>query len=325
MKALFVSLLLLISAALAALWWVDFAFHAPGELEEPVTIVFPSGTGFEAIADTLAEKGVIRYPAVFKLQVFLRGQSRNFKAGEYEFAPHTTPAAAAQMIASGKSVIRQVTVAEGLMVSEVMEILRNTPTLSGEITLDIKEGELLPETYFYSYGDKRNDLLMRMKKAMDKVLAEAWETRATDLPLSSPQEALVLASIVEKETSIAAERAQVASVYVNRLKKGMLLQADPTTVYAITQGKHKMDRPLTLMDLKIESPYNTYYAKGLPPGPIANPGKAAILAALNPAKTDYFYFVATGNGGHNFARTDKEHAENVKAYRLAQRRENNTD
>ncbi len=325
MKALFYSFLIICAGGLASLWWVDYVHNAPGELEDSVTLIFPAGTKFEQIADTLAEFRVIRHPSLFKAQVFLRGQSSRFKAGEYAFPPHISPADAANMIASGKAVIRQITVPEGFMTSEVIDMLNRNGALSGEITLDIKEGELLPETYYYSYGDKRNDMLTRMRRAMDKALEEAWAARARDLPIKTPEEALVLASIIEKETGIAAERGKVASVYVNRLKKGMMLQADPTTVYALTQGRQKMDRPLTLMDLKIESPYNTYYTRGLPPGPIANPGKASILAALNPADTEYLYFVATGNGGHNFARTDKEHLANVKAYRQAQKRENNTD
>jgi UPF0755 protein len=321
MKTLGCIVIALCTLFLATLWWTEYEFNAPGDLTEPVTLVFPLGTGFETIADMMAEKGIIRHPNLFKVQVFLRGKSSRFKAGEYAFPPHVSPASAAHMIASGKAVIRHLTIPEGLMVSEIIEIVSKVPVLRGEITLDIKEGELLPETYFFSYGDKRNDMLLRMKRAMEEAVKEAWAGRAEGLPITTPEEAVILASIVEKETWLAAERPNVASVYINRLKKNMLLQADPTTVYALTQGKQKLDRPLTLSDLKLESPYNTYSVKGLPPGPIANPGKASLMAALHPANTDYLYFVATGKGGHNFARTGAEHAANVKLYREAQKQQ----
>lgn len=319
MKTLSYSVLIFLCLCLSVLWWVDYDFYSPGDLAEPVTLVFPSGTHFDEIADMLAEKGIIRHPNIFKLQVFLRGKSSRFKAGEYAFAPHISEASVAEMIATGKSVMRHLTIPEGLMVVEIMEILRKEERLTGEITLDIHEGELQPETYFYSYGDKRNDLIMRMKHAMEKTLDEEWATKAEGLPITTKQEAVTLASIVEKETSLDAERARVASVYINRLKKGMLLQADPTTVYAVTEGKYKLERPLSLKDLALDSPYNTYRTQGLPPAPIANPGKASLQAALHPAVTEDIYFVATGKGGHNFARTAAEHMNNVKMYREAQK------
>jgi UPF0755 protein len=319
MKAFFYSLLVLCAFAAGFYAWAQYEYTAPGELTEPVTLVFPPGTRFEQIADQMAEKGVITHPNLFKVQVFLSGKSSHFKAGEYAFAPHISPASVAEMIASGKSVMHHFTIPEGLMTVEIFDLLRKETALAGEITLDIREGELLPETYFYSYGDKRNDILMRMKHAMEKTLTEAWEGRAQGLPINTPQQAITLASIVEKETGVTAERPHVASVYINRLNKGMLLQADPTTAYAVTMGKSKLDRPLSLKDLALDSPYNTYHVTGLPPGPIANPGKASIIATLHPLTTQDLYFVATGKGGHYFAQDMAQHEANVKLYRESQK------
>lgn len=319
MKALCYSVIGLCAVFLALLWWAEYDYTSPGDLADPVTLVFPSGTRFEQIADQMHGANIIRHPLLFKFQVFMRGKSSRFKAGEYAFAPHISPSAAADMIASGKSVMRHLTIPEGLMTSEILELVRKEPSLAGDITLDLHEGELLPETYFFSYGDKRNDILLRMKHAMQKTLEEVWKGRAEGLPLSTPQQAVTLASIVEKETGLTEERPHVASVYINRLRRNMLLQADPTTAYAITLGKARMERPLTLKDLAMPSPYNTYQTIGLPPGPIANPGKASLLATLHPATTDDLYFVATGKGGHRFARTESEHAENVRLYRQSQR------
>jgi len=298
--------------------WCEIDFNASGPLAESTILVFPPNTHFTAIADTLAEKNVIAHPFLFKLQAFARGESSRFKAGEYNFSAHIAASDVASMLANGKTVIHHLTIPEGLMTSEIISIVKAIPELDGEITLDIKEGELLPETYNYSRGDKRNDLLTRMRHAMQKTLEEAWTGRADGLPFTTPAQALTLASIVEKETGLASERPRVAAVYINRLRKGMLLQADPTTAYGVTGGKYKLPRPLTYNDLESNSPYNTYRSAGLPPGPIANPGKASILATLHPVQSDELYFVATGVGGHNFARTEQEHEANVRKFRETQ-------
>jgi UPF0755 protein len=212
-------------------------------------------------------------------------------------------------------VARRLTIAEGLTVAEVYELLEEAHGLTGELPPPPPEGSLLPETYFYAFGDPRAELVRRMQRAMDDVLAELWPRRAEDLPLDGRAEALTLASIVDKETASAAERAKVAAVFVNRLRRGMRLQADPTVIYGLTAGEGPLGRSLTRRDWADDSDYNTYRIDGLPPGPIANPGRAAIEAVLNPAAVDYLYFVADGSGGHAFARTLDEHNRNVALWR----------
>jgi len=311
----FYALLALVFIGGGSILWVMVDFNVPGPLEAPTTLVIAPSTHFTAIADRLAETHVITHPFLFEVLTFVRGESPKFKAGEYSFPAHISANEVAGMMAAGKTVIHHLTIPEGLMTSEILALVRENPALDGEITLDLHEGDLLPETYNFSRGDKRNDLLLRMQHMMEKTLAEAWAARAEGLPFATPQQALTLASIVERETGLKAERARVAQVYINRLRKNMLLQADPTTAYAVTGGKHKLTRPLTYADLAIDSPYNTYKIPGLPPGPIANPGKASILATLHPQPSDELYFVATGTGGHNFARTMEEHEANVLKFR----------
>ncbi|MEI7669557.1 MAG: endolytic transglycosylase MltG, partial [Pseudomonadota bacterium] len=305
--------------SLLIIGWVINNFYSSSNLEKPVTLVFASGTHFSEMVDKLAENNVIKYPFIFKSIMWLNGKSSRVKAGEYLFSANISPKEVSILLASGKTVIRQITIPEGLTSHEIIEIIKNNEYFSGEITLDIKEGELLPETYNFARGDKRNDIINRMRLAMNKVFEEAWVGRDNNLPFSDKNSALTLASIVEKETSLPSERSRVAAVYINRLKKGMLLQADPTTIYAVTLGKYKLNHPLNHADLALKSPYNTYQTLGLPPTPIANPGKASIIAALHPISSDELYFVANGSGGHNFASTIGEHSENVRKYRALQK------
>jgi len=217
-------------------------------------------------------------------------------------------------LASGKLHWRKITFAEGLTSREISELLYDNELLDGDFT-PFKEGDFLPETYIFSRGEKRQKIVNQGKDALQKVLQKAWNERDTDLPLKNKEEMLILASIVEKETGIAGERPQVASVFINRLRKGMLLQTDPTVIYAITHGKYDLNRPLMRKDLEIDDQYNTYKYAGLPPTPICNPGAASIMAVAHPDKTPYLYFVASGNGGHNFARSLSEHNANVNKWR----------
>lgn len=234
------------------------------------------------------------------------------QAGEYQFPVGLTVLDITKMLRDGANVTRQITFAEGLSSYEIATRLRKDTTFTGPLEQRPREGSLLPETYNYSYGDTRMGLIKRMQQDQKKFLQTLWDARDQSLPLKTMEEAVVLASIVEKETGPKAEeRPMVASVFINRLRKGMPLQSDPTVIYALTYGKAPLGRPLLRKDLSIESPTNTYQNAGLPPGPICNPGKAALRAVFEPANTDYIYFVADGTGGHAFAKTLKEHNKNV--------------
>jgi UPF0755 protein len=213
---------------------------------------------------------------------------------------------------------RRVTIAEGLSNREIVAVLEATPALAGplpEATTLGAQGQLLPETYFFALGDQRSEILNRMRQAMSATIEELWPSRDEGLPFASPQEAVVLASIVEKETGLDSERPRIAAVFINRLRKGMPLQSDPTVIFALTKGLEPLGRALTTADLRAESEFNTYVVAGLPPAPISNPGRAALEAVLHPATTEELYFVADGTGGHVFARTLAEHAKNVAAWR----------
>lgn len=289
--------------------------NRPGPAAEKVTVILPRGTGIPAIASRLAEAGVIRQPLMFRLAVRLTGSDRALKAGEYAFPAQVTPRGVLGMLQRGETVARRLTVAEGLTVGQIFALLEEAAGLSGPLPEPPPEGSLLPETYFYAYGDSRINMVKRMRRAMRETLAGLWAERAEDLPFESAEEALILASIVDKETSLADERDQVAAVFVNRLRRDMRLQSDPTVIYGLTEGDGALGRALTRQDWLHASPFNTYQVTGLPPGPIANPGRAAIQAVLNPADVDYLYFVADGSGGHAFARTLREHNRNVARWR----------
>lgn len=308
------------SAVLLAgvLGWGMAAFNSPGPLERPATVIFEPGIGAKGIARKLEETGVVGEGLVFLLGTRLLGNSQRLKAGEYLFEPAMSPRAVMEKLLAGETVIRRLTVAEGLTAAQALRLVAATEGLAGRVPDGVPEGSLLPETYHFSYGDQREELVRRMRGAMAKALEELWPGRAPELPLESPEEALILASIVEKETAIPEERRRVAAVFINRLKLGMPLQSDPTVAYALTEGEGPMERPLTRADLEVESPFNTYRVKGLPPRPIANPGRATIEAVLNPAETDELYFVATGSGGHVFSRSLEEHNHNVRRLKRSQ-------
>jgi UPF0755 protein len=294
-------------------------FRSPGPLTEETILVVPRGSGLAAIGAQLAEAGVVSDAKIFAIGVRLFAEPTALKAGEYAFAPGSSMEQVAALIASGQTVVHRLTVPEGLTSAEIVDLLEAVEALEGEPGEVPPEGALLPETYHFHRGDKRADVLARMREAMDAALEQVWAARAENLPYKTPEEALVMASIVEKETGVAGERPLVAGVFVNRLNKGMPLQSDPTVVFGITEGKAPLGRLLTRKDLDTATPYNTYQIGGLPPGPIANPGMAALQAAVNPAETEYLYFVANGDGGHAFAKTLAEHNRNVAKWRRHQR------
>ncbi len=305
-------------AAGAALWAIR-SFDAPGPLQAPTLVTIERGASLNSASEALEAAGVISNGAIFRLGARFRGVADGVKFGEYEIPARASMADALEIIVSGKSIQHRITVAEGLTSWEVVEILRASEVLVGEIAEVPAEGTLAPDTYFVARGSLRSEMIDRMKASQARILAEAWEMRAPDTPLKSPEEALILASIIEKETGIASERPMVGGVFVNRLRKGMQLQSDPTIIYGITEGKGPLDRPILRSDLERPTAYNTYVIPRLPPTPIANPGREAILAAVLPEETDALYFVADGTGGHVFAATLREHNRNVAEWRKIER------
>jgi UPF0755 protein len=311
-----VALVALLFLATVTVTYGIYYYNAPGPLAEPTTVVFKKGMGFIEIVNAMSDQGIITNQLAFKAIAVTLGDARKFKAGEYRFSAAISPRLIMDMIAEGRVVVHKITVAEGLTVRDVMMLLNNESALEGAIVGDVKEGSLLPNTYHFVYGDSKRDLIDRMQAGMKTTTDELWPKRKEGLPFTTLDEAITLASIVEKETSVDSERGRIASVYINRLRKGMKLQADPTVIYGVEQGSNQaIGHALTGTDLRTPTPYNTYTNVGLPPGPIANPGRASIEAVLNPPETDELYFVATGSGGHNFSATLEGHNKNVASYR----------
>lgn len=295
--------------------WGKHQFESPGPLEESTAVVIPQGTGLQRIAEMLHQADVLERPEVFVWGARLTQQAHRLKAGEFAFPAGVSPKEALDIVVSGERVVRRVTIPEGLVSAQVVDVIQRAEGLTGEIETVPPQGALLPETYHYHWGDARSDILRRMEHAMEETLDALWPERTEDLPFDTREEALTLASIVEKETSVDDERPLVAGVFINRLRRGMRLQSDPTVVYAATEGLGPLGRRITRSDLDREHSHNTYRIDGLPPSPIANPGRDSIAAALNPVETDYLYFVADGEGGHAFARTLREHNRNVARWR----------
>jgi UPF0755 protein len=311
-RTLFGLLVVLAVIAGIAAWQARQVYLTPGPLPEARTIVIPRG-GIEGIATALERQGVISDTRGFAIAAWLtRGQGA-LRSAEYTFPAHASLADVLDVLREGKPVQRRLTIPEGLTSRQIAALVARAEGMTGEAPVP-EEGAVLPETYSYQWGDNRAALLRRGETAMTQALNAVWADRAPGLPLSNPRDLLVLASIVEKETGTVAERARVAGVFVNRLKRGMPLQSDPTVVYVAGQGM-PLERPITRADLDRDSPFNTYRNKGLPPGPIASPGLAALRAVARPAATDDLFFVADGTGGHAFARTLEEHNRNVARWR----------
>lgn len=289
--------------------------RTPGPSLTATVIDLPRGSGVTAIAGRLADAGAIDHPLAFVALARASGRDRTLKAGEYAIEAGMSPEAIMALLESGKVVLHPVAVPEGLTVQEVFATLQASPILSGELPDLPAEGSLLPETYLVPRGEPRVEIVQRMRADLQAALDQLWAGRRPDLPLRTPEEAVILASIIEKETAKPDEYRLVAAVFHNRLRQGMPLQTDPTVIYALTGGKGPLGRELLRADLAVDNPYNTYRIAGLPPGPIANPGRGALAAALDPAPVDYLYFVADGSGGHAFAATLAEHNRNVARWR----------
>jgi UPF0755 protein len=315
-------------AALAVGIWLALAIQnaaSPGPLTEEKIILIEKGMGVSSIAQRLETENIIESALVFKILSRIDGNTRPLKAGEYQFLPAVPMADALEKMRKGEVYDRKVTFPEGVTSWQIVQTLKSLSDMAGDIADVPAEGTLLPDTYHYILNEDRAGLIAKMKDAMDKTLAELWPAREEGLPVANEKEALVLASIVEKETGVAAERKKVAGVFINRLRRGMPLQSDPTVIYGVTKGEvddaglGPLGRRLLSKDLQEDSPYNTYTRNGLPPTPIANPGRASIEAVLHPEKHDYIYFVADGTGGHVFARTLEEHNRNVANWRRIRR------
>jgi len=323
MKRALLALILIVLAGLGAsgggFFYIKSKAYAPGINDQPVRVLIVPGLGVSAIAARLKSVGVTRQPLVFRIWARLTEAHTKLRAGEYDLPAHASAVQVLDIFKSGKTVVRKLTIAEGLSLTEALVVIQDAKGLTGDITHVPDEGWLLPETYHYSWGDTRDALIGRMADDMGDALDEFWAERSQGAVLTSPRDVLILASIVEKETGVAAERPMIAGVFLNRLKKGMRLQSDPTVVYALTDGSGALGRALTRADLKIDSPFNTYKVSGLPPTPIANPGREALRAVIHPAETDALYFVADGTGGHVFAKTLKEHNKNVRRWRKFKR------
>ncbi|MFN3858691.1 MAG: endolytic transglycosylase MltG [Caulobacter sp.] len=312
-------LTLAVVAALAA-GWALWSFNGPGPAapggEKVHGVVLRKGAGLNEIASSLESAGVISSAPIFVLAAQVTGAGRELKAGEYEFASRAPMARVLDDVRNGRVIRRMITIPEGWTSEMVVEALMKEEALVGEVAVP-PEGTILPETYDFEKGEERSAVLKRMMDARDEVLATLWSKRKPGLPIRSPEEAVILASIVEKETGVAAERPQVASVFVNRLNRGIRLQSDPTIIYGITRGR-PLGRGIRRSELDGFTPYNTYQIDGLPPTPIANPGRASLAAVLDPPETDYLFFVADGTGGHVFAATLEEHNANVARWRIVE-------
>lgn len=291
------------------LFFVSLYIKAP--TTEAVTIIIPRGSSVKDIAKRLDKNDLVIHPMLFRISAkFMAGNK--LQAGEYNFPAGLNVLETTKMLKDGANVVRQLTIPEGLTSHEIKQIIEAEKTLVGPITEFIPEGSLLPETYHYSYGDSRANFVKRMQSKQKELLEKLWANRDQSVPVKTMADAIILASIVEKETGPKAEeRPLVASVFANRLRKGMPLQSDPTVIYALTYGKASLGRSLLRKDLSVDSPINTYKYPGLPPQPICNPGQAAIEAVMHPTHSNYIYFVADGTGGHAFAKTLKEHNRNV--------------
>jgi UPF0755 protein len=281
------------------------------------TVILERGAGVRQIAASLGEAGAISSPSVFVMAARLTGAASELKAGEYDITSGASMATVLSDIRHGRVVRHLVTVPEGWTSEMAIEAVNRQPVLTGIVEAP-PEGAILPDTYQVHRGQSRAEVVAEMRAARDALLAELWANRQPGLPISTPEEAVTLASIVEKETGLASERPRIAAVFMNRLRKGMRLESDPTIIYGISRGR-PLGRGLLASEVATQTPYNTYRIDGLPPTPIANPGRDALEAVLNPPQSDELFFVADGTGGHVFASTYEHHLRNVARWRQVER------
>ena len=303
----------------AAGFYSRSVFESPGPLTENRTFTVERGMRTPAIAHALADAGIISDPNVFIAAAYATQAYKRMRAGEYLFEKNATMATVMSMIVLGKELIYKISVPEGWTSSQVIERVNAHQNLEGTLNILPLEGTLLPDTYVFRSGMTRDDIVRQMRAAQEKLVDDLWQHRVPGLPFKTKEEAITLASIVERETAVPEERPRIASVFINRLRNRMRLQSDPTIIYGISGGKSKLDRPITRSDLETKNPYNTYRIDGLPPTPIGNPGRDSIAAVLNPLETKDLYFVADGSGGHVFSSTLAEHSKNVGKWRVIEK------
>ncbi|WP_319773622.1 endolytic transglycosylase MltG [Breoghania sp.] len=302
------------------LYWGKVTFDSSGPLTKETAVVVTPGSGLESISNLLARNDVIEQPWVFMGGVQLYKNASKLKAGEYLFPAGISMNGVMNMLVEGKAIQHAITIPEGWTSAQIVERIKEDPVLVGELNEVPVEGALLPETYAFTRGTTRKEMIERMRVAQDKALAEIWARRSEGLPVKTPEELVTLASIVEKETGKADERPRVAGVFVNRLNKNWRLESDPTILYGL-YGGDAWTRSRSIRKSEKEAPnrYNTYQIRGLPPGPIANPGRKAMEAVANPSRTKDMFFVADGTGGHLFAETIQQHNRNVSRWREVER------
>jgi UPF0755 protein len=294
--------------------------ESPGPLKEDKIVNIPARAGKGDIAEALQKEGVIDVNRwVFIGGVFALKAATELKPGEYEFRKNASLRDVIGTIVEGKVVQHAVTIPEGLTSEQIVARLSDNDIFTGTVREMPREGTLLPETYKFPRGTTRDQVIQRMQQSQKRVLAEIWERRNSDIPVKTPEQLVTLASIVEKETGKADERSRVAAVFVNRLRQKMKLQSDPTIIYGLAGGKGTLGRPIKRSEIMQPSPYNTYVVDGLPPGPIANPGRASLEATANPARTRDLFFVADGTGGHSFTETYDQHQKNVAKLRTMEK------
>ncbi|WP_116653656.1 endolytic transglycosylase MltG [Pelagibacterium sediminicola] len=322
LNGLLTLVLIVLIAIAGVLVYGVMTFNADGQFEEDRTFVVEPGNAVTTVAQRLEEQGFISNALIFRLGARALDREAALKAGEFNIAARSSMNQILRELTEGRAIQYQVVIPEGFTSWQVVERVNADENLTGNISVLPPEGSLLPGAYSYRRGDTRESVVLRMTEAMDAALAEVWEGRNESVPLETPEELLILASIVEKETGLASERQRVAGVFANRLRIGMRLQSDPTIIYGITLGQSTLGRGLRRSEIDEVTPYNTYQIDRLPPGPIANPGIESLEAVANPDDHDYLYFVAAGaipSDGHVFAQTYTEHQRNVAAYREIER------
>lgn len=307
--------LVLTVTAAGGFFYLKTQFEGEGPLSRESAFIVSQGEGLAQIAENLEAQGIVRDSRLFIAGAFLTDSRNKLKAGEYVLPANVSMEEILDTLVAGRSVQHKLTVPEGLTSEQVVERVLAHPILVGDVTDVPPEGAILPDTYVFLRGMTRQKLVDRMRNAQKKAIEDLWPKRAPGLPIETPEQAVILASIVEKETAKSEERARIAAVFVNRLRRNVRLQSDPTIIYGIVGGKGVLDRPITKADIAEKTAYNTYHINGLPPTPIANPGVAAIEAVLNPANSNELYFVADGTGGHAFAETLADHRKNVALWR----------